>query len=714
MNNSVRESEAHNLIKKGVDNKNLLRELSALRAKYNNTDLVDEIQKLYLEKYNKLVRRARKFADLIKKKYGSSQYPFHVLLDKAKKFKQKHNLHDDEFVLFRRFYEEELVGLKSMEVIPYSTNMTKVLGTISVTTTPSNMKLSGEDYKHMQEIVNMASTNKSLHSQVYLQSLQHTAVKPALPFNEKGNYTNNDAVHPVLVALFAAKLEKIDKHFLLPSLARVVKNRYNNEPLESREDADLFYNITRDPNDVVCDGSSSVLDLLNRCKIQQQLWNCVLSLREGKMWNRSFNEFMNSIDNCKYNKYDNPDLIYGRNDIVVLRRILAAFSYRPTIVTSNTAVTQNIFNPYMHTSRPVVMSIPVINLDAENASKNEVEYDVAAAAAAGAAAGVIAVAAAKVVADAAKTAIGVATAVAANNATTEDAALTAAANAITALNAANIAVDAARAANIATEEQKTDSVAIADLANIILKATSSSGKANAAAVAGANLVAVIAAINGLAGVGVGAGARQPDTVATIVMLTNIIAELTKIHTILEIISSKPPKSGILLPVKFESKNPLNNTTNITHSVNSTDDYIIYCINRNSQSVEYNKLYEPKFELEYPSSLVESKKVIITTPVFIDYDNKMLDKDAKLVTLENTSTLQLVSSVHANQVKIPNSKPEKYITKLSHAVLYEAGVQKQIYDSEKKDPLDATNKLSTSDKKNTSNLTTGVIYIFKKV
>ena len=373
MNNSVKESEAHNLIKKGVDSKNLVRELSALRAKYNNTDLVEEIQRLYLEKYNKLVRRARKFADLIKKKYGSSQYPFHVLLDKAKKFKQKHNLHDDEFVLFRRFYEEELVGLKSMEVIPYSTNMTKVLGTISVTTTPSNMKLSGEDYKHMQEIVNMASTNKSLHSQVYLQSLQHTTMDEhkTKEFDVNGEYTKNDAVHPVLVALFANKLEKIDDHFLLPSLARVVKNRYNNEPLESKQDANLFYNITRDPNDVVCDGSSSVLDLLNRCKIQQQLWNCVLSLREGKMWNRSFNEFMNSIDNCKYNKYDNPDLIYGRNDIVVLRRILAAFSYRPTIVTSNTAVTQNIFNPYMHTSRPVVMSIPVINLDAETADKGK-------------------------------------------------------------------------------------------------------------------------------------------------------------------------------------------------------------------------------------------------------------------------------------------------------------------------------------------------------
>jgi hypothetical protein len=567
MSNSVRESEAHNLIKKGVDNKNLSKELSVLRAKYNNADLVDEIQKLYLEKYNKLVRRARKFADLIKKKYGSSQYPFHVLLEKAKKFKQKHNLHDDEFVLFRRFYEEELVGLKSMEVIPYSTNMTKVLGTISVTATPSNMKLSGEDYKHMQEIINMANTNKSLHSQVYLQSLQHKNINSILKFDKNAEYTKNDAVHPVLVALFADKLDKIDSHFLLPSLARIVKNRYNNEPLESKEDANLFYNITRDPNDVVCDGKSSILDLLNRCKIQQQLWNCVLSLREGKMWNRSFNEFMNSIDNCKYNKYDNPDLIYGRNDIVVLRRVLAAFSYRPTIVTSTTNVAQNIFNPYMHTSRPVVMSIPVINIDAENAIKGDASTNAA--------------------------------------------------------------------------------------------------------------------------------------------------------------------DNIILQTEFKSNTGVANEIN--HKINSTEDYVIYCVNRQTKSTDHGKLFKSSFQMEYPSSLLESEHKMNVDEVAIDLSGNILKKDGSNAEIDGKKPV-LVSSVHHNQICVnPGQSPSKYISKLSLTALHQineatkTSTINNVYDSEKINSGEraladhSTNKLIKPDNSIVSpnsgytdaNLReTGVIYIFK--
>jgi PleD family two-component response regulator len=50
MNNSVKESEANALIKKGVDNKTLSHELNKLRSKYNNEELVDENVKFNDEK----------------------------------------------------------------------------------------------------------------------------------------------------------------------------------------------------------------------------------------------------------------------------------------------------------------------------------------------------------------------------------------------------------------------------------------------------------------------------------------------------------------------------------------------------------------------------------------------------------------------------------------------------------------------------------------
>ena len=55
-----------------------------LRHKYDDNDLVDKIQRIYLEKHNKINKRAKKFAQLIRDKYSHEEYPFHLLLEKAK------------------------------------------------------------------------------------------------------------------------------------------------------------------------------------------------------------------------------------------------------------------------------------------------------------------------------------------------------------------------------------------------------------------------------------------------------------------------------------------------------------------------------------------------------------------------------------------------------------------------------------------------------
>ena len=49
-------------------------EFIKLRSKYDDQDLVDKIQALYLQKYEKIVKKAKKFATLIREKYSSSNY----------------------------------------------------------------------------------------------------------------------------------------------------------------------------------------------------------------------------------------------------------------------------------------------------------------------------------------------------------------------------------------------------------------------------------------------------------------------------------------------------------------------------------------------------------------------------------------------------------------------------------------------------------------
>jgi hypothetical protein len=336
-----------------------------LRNKYGDEDVVDRIQKKYVEIYTNVSKRAKKFAQLIREKYASSNYPFHILLEKAYKYKVKHSLSDAEFTEFQRIYENELVGIKSLDVVSPDTNITKLLGNVGFDTNSGfNSKLNETDFKMLQETLKLYSTSKPLHAQVLLQSMQYedSSIEALTGTYDSKVHIVSNHVHPVVAALFIPKVEVLELHFLHSNIARIVSNRYNKEPFSNIADIKLYDSLRTDPNDVVCNQSSTTTDLYNRALLQNQLWACVLSLRNGQYYNASFRDFIHTIDICKLNKQDTPDLIYGRYDGIVLRRILSAFSFRPTIV--STAPIYSVFNlnPYQINAKPTVRHIAMINL----------------------------------------------------------------------------------------------------------------------------------------------------------------------------------------------------------------------------------------------------------------------------------------------------------------------------------------------------------------
>ena len=336
-----------------------------LRQKYNDSDLVDKIQKAYLDKQGSIIKKAKKFAQLIRDKYSNQQYPFHVLLEKARLFKVKHGLTDDEFTEFQRIYEQELVGQKSLEVITPSTNMMKVLGSINIDFQGFAHKLGDNDYKLLQEILKLHASSRPLHAQVLLQSMQYRDCDfEAITgeYRRELGHKPTDSIHAVIAAMFLPKIDELETHFLHSNIAGIIKARYNSEPLTNRPDYELFYALTNDPNDVVCDSRSSLQDLYNRAHVQNQLWNCVLNLRNGQYYNTGFRDFIGSVDMCRLNKQDNPDLIYGRYDGTILKRLLSAFSFRPTIVSTTPIYNIVNVNPYQQNVRPVVTAVPMINL----------------------------------------------------------------------------------------------------------------------------------------------------------------------------------------------------------------------------------------------------------------------------------------------------------------------------------------------------------------
>lgn len=336
-----------------------------LRSQYKDDELVNKIQAAYAEKQGNIVKKAKKFAQLIREKYSQTQTPFHLLLEKAYKYKTKYGLTDEEFAEFQRIYEQELVGLKSTEVVQPANNLTKVLGGVTLDYHGFQGKLNDNDFKYLQEILKLHATSRPLHAQVLLQSMQYTDCgEEALSATYDRNlHRVGEHVHPVVAALFVPKFKIVDEFFLFSNIAGIVKCRYNGEPLQSRPDYEVFYALTTDPNDVVCDNRSPVLDLLNRAQLQTQLWNSVLHLRNGQVYNASFKDFIGSVDMCRLNKQDTPDLLYGRFDGVIIKRLLSAFSFRPTVVaTTPVAVSTVAFNPYLLNVRPQVTSVPMINM----------------------------------------------------------------------------------------------------------------------------------------------------------------------------------------------------------------------------------------------------------------------------------------------------------------------------------------------------------------
>lgn len=360
---STVDMEVANLFK--LQNKNqFTNALLALRQRYRDEDLVSKIQDVFMERHSSIVKSAKKFAMAVRSKYSQQNIPFHQLLMKARAHGKKHHLSEAEFAEFQRIYEQELAGANSSEVVIPMTNIMKVLGNID-NSADGYFNSNEADMRNLQEILKLNEASRPLHAQVLLQAIQYGGPDMDVLYRvlfEKTIQNPGDHVHPVLAALFLPKIKTVDEHFLYSNMSGIVKARYNRTPLTTRPDYELFYNLVTDPNDVVCDTRTPVGDLLHRCNLQNQLWNSVLHLRNGQYFNPSLREFMTSVDVCRLNKYDNPDLVYGRHDGTIIKRLFSAFSFRPTVVATLPVISLFSYNPYSQNVRPTVTSIPMINV----------------------------------------------------------------------------------------------------------------------------------------------------------------------------------------------------------------------------------------------------------------------------------------------------------------------------------------------------------------
>lgn len=357
--------EVNNLLKQGKKEISKT-DLIELSKKYDE-DVVDKIQDKFVETLKNIRKKAKKFATLIHQKMGDRNYPLHKLLRQARKFKAKYNLSDEEFEEFRRIYERQLSGIhENVGVKTHTYPRTAIGKTLGHEAYGETMKVSAEDYEHLQKILALHAATKSLHTQLTLQSLTYKDVSPEAVLGEFSVQKHNphQAIHSVLFGMFVPKFKLFDEHILLANIGNIIAKKHKGEPINNKPDYQLYYDLISDVNDVVCDTHSPVKDLLRRYELQYSIWNNVLNLRSGRYYGDWASEFLMAIDNCKIAQYDVPDLLYAGDVGTVMQRILAAFSIRPTIVQSVPLVMFHglNMNQDLLSQAPKIRSIPYIRV----------------------------------------------------------------------------------------------------------------------------------------------------------------------------------------------------------------------------------------------------------------------------------------------------------------------------------------------------------------
>ncbi|AYV82146.1 MAG: P4B major core protein [Homavirus sp.] len=367
-NQSLIKKEVENLMHRGKTDYSALQEL---RHKFKDEDLVNAIFDTFKDRLKFITKKAGKFKNLIYSKYAPKNLPYEELFRKAKRYAKKYELSDEEFNMFWNLSLTDRSVANDFASFP-NTEMAKTLGYDAIALSSNKLNVKTSEVEIVNEIIRLHGQTKALHAQVVLQSLTYRDCAP-----EALNGTNDfkadkfnwySYVHPVIAALFLPKIKLLDEHMLIANLGYIIKCKYENQPLLTKPDFELYWDLIIDPNERVCHINTPIKDLSNRFLLQTKLWDAVLNLRQGKYYNDRLNDFMLTIDNCRNNIYDAPDLTYVKDEGTILRRLLAAFSIRPTIVTTSRlygllgVASYGSTHPLSAAGITEVTTVPMVNL----------------------------------------------------------------------------------------------------------------------------------------------------------------------------------------------------------------------------------------------------------------------------------------------------------------------------------------------------------------
>lgn len=313
--------------------------LADLRAKYNDDQFIYAVTDKLREKNDFLKRKAKKFQTLLKSKYVNRDLTHSDIIRKAKKYQKKYDLTNDDFNMFLTLiFQDHSYGSQNLYNIP-NNEMSKALGYSSVISVGDKLRINDSQLTILQEILKICGDPhiKNLYANILLQTLSY---RDCAPESINGEYIAGrndpfDFVPAILAALFLPKVRYLEEHMLIANIANIVKTKYEGNPIMTSPEFELFWDLITDPNETVYDsGMSAIGNLFNRTNLQLELWRLVMLLRQGRYYDTKstlFNECINKLPDFTF---DTPDMTYVNDEGTLLRKLLGAFSLRPTVVTT--------------------------------------------------------------------------------------------------------------------------------------------------------------------------------------------------------------------------------------------------------------------------------------------------------------------------------------------------------------------------------------------
>lgn len=339
-------AEVKKLFRKGGSD---VEALVQLKGKYSNEEMVHAIFDAYKERQEFITNKARKFKRVIYDRYSDKTMSSPQLIKKARKYKDKYSLDESEFNFFlNSVLSDRVAGGHDSHNLP-NTAMSKVFGHTIGVVSGDKLRVAENELDVLQDILKRHGETRVLHSNVVLQSLTYVdcGVNALTGDYNPELHDGFSYVHPVIAALFMPRISLLDEHMLIANLANIVKLKHEGKAIATKPDFELYWDILYDKNDLVCDMESPLKDLKNRVVLQTRLWDAVFNLRQGKYYDSGLTEFMGAVDSCRNNIYDAPDLAYVRDESTILRKLMGAFSLRPTVVSTSPLYGALSSNPYV-------------------------------------------------------------------------------------------------------------------------------------------------------------------------------------------------------------------------------------------------------------------------------------------------------------------------------------------------------------------------------